>query len=150
MLYRLAFHSLFTFVIILLNFALIQISATIIPWQEKKNQTLFEVATQRYVQSTVIYYQKTRMNLQCSSSEQNTEMAENAYLIYIYGWRHWNDSEEMCCHSTVHKQWSLASAVRSLILLRQTVRKHNKLVWKKRVTTFDMGETYKITVLRRG
>jgi hypothetical protein len=50
----------------------------------KKNKTLF-AATQRYVQSTVVCYQKTRMNLQCSSSEQNTEMVENAYPIYIYG-----------------------------------------------------------------
>jgi hypothetical protein len=51
----------------------------------EKKKTLFDVATQRYIQSTVIYYHKTTMNLQCSSSEQNTEMAENAHPIYIYG-----------------------------------------------------------------
>jgi hypothetical protein len=36
------------------------------------------------VQSTVIYYQKTWMNLQWRSSEQNPETAENAYPIYMW------------------------------------------------------------------
>jgi hypothetical protein len=50
----------------------------------KKTKPSFSVAMQRDVQSTVIYYQKTRMNLQCRSSEQNPETAGNAYPIYIW------------------------------------------------------------------
>lgn len=39
---------------------------------------------QRDVESTIIYYQRTSMNLQCRSLDENPEIAQNACQIHIW------------------------------------------------------------------